>query len=102
MELVLSAISDDYENLEIVLEMINKGKDDEDWGPESWQAKKAIPVSRAEIIEALRELTREGYAQTYMFDTNDQDFHAIEYREADVDDHWFYATPKGIAAVRNF
>jgi hypothetical protein len=102
LELVLSTISDDYESLEIVLELINKGKDDEDWGPETWQAKKAIPVSRAEVIKALRELTREGYAQTYLFNAQDQRFQAIEFRVGDVDDLWFNATPQGIAAVEKF
>jgi hypothetical protein len=99
LELVLSTISDDYESLEIVLELINKGKDDEDWGPETWQAKKAIPVSRAEVIKALRELTREGYAQAYMLDTKEPYAQPVEFRQSEVDDLWFYLTPKGKNAV---
>lgn len=100
LELVLLAISDDYESLEIVLGLINKAKGDEDWGPEFWQAKKAIPVSRPEVIKALRELTREGYAQTYLLDTKDPQVQAVEFRESEVDDLWFYITLKGKNAVK--
>ena len=65
LELVLDAMSDDYVTVEIILKTINEW--DAGSRPESWAARSAAPVSRPEVIRALRELTREGYAQAYIF-----------------------------------
>ena len=98
LELVITSIADDYESLEIILESINEWKEDRDL--ESWPARRAVPVSRAEVIEALRELSREGYAQTYILDTKEPYAQPVEFREDQVDDLWFYVTPKGEHAVK--
>ena len=66
LELVLDAMSDDYVTVEIILKTINEW--DGGSRPESWAARSAAPVSRPEVIQALRELTREGFAQAYVFD----------------------------------
>ena len=100
LELVLCAIADDYESLEIILSTINEWDADRD--PESWPARSAVPVSRPEVINALRELTREGYAHTYMLDTKEPHVQSVDFSEDEVDDLWFYATPKGIQVVEHF
>ncbi len=98
LELVINAIADDYESLEIIHKSINEW--DEDLSAESWPARSAVPVSRHEIIKALEELTREGYAQTYVFSSNEPYAQAVEFRKEGIDDLWFYLTPRGISAVK--
>ena len=98
LELVLAAISDDYESVEIILKTINEWDRDRD--PESWAARRAVPVSRPEVVSALQELTREGFAQAYIF--SDNETHAVDFREGEIADTWFLVTEKGINAVRQF
>jgi hypothetical protein len=98
LELVLDAISDDPETVGIILKTINEWDPDRD--PETWAARRAVPVSRPEIIRALRELTREGYAQAYNLSDNAPK--AVDFEEAKAHDGWFSATPKGIKAVKQF
>lgn len=100
LELVLCAMADDYESVEIILKTINEWDADRD--PGSWAARSAAPVSRSEVIKALRELTQEGYAQTYVLAIREPHATPIEFLETEVDSLWFYATPKGINAVRQF
>ena len=98
LELVLDAISDDPETVGIILKTINEWDPDRD--PEAWAARRAVPVSRPEIIRALRELTREGYAQA--FSLSDNEPKAVDFEAAKSSDGWFSATPKGIKAVKQF
>jgi hypothetical protein len=97
IELVMLAIADDYESVEIILKSINEWNDEK--GPESWPAKKAIPVSRAEVIKALHELTREGYAEAYELSPWETQPKKTAFRESEIDDLWFYATSKGQRAI---
>ena len=98
LELVLDAISDEDVTVEVILQNINVWNSERD--AESWAARNAAPVTRPEVIRALRELTREGYAQSYIFDG--QEAQVIEFRSGYLADVWFRATPKGINAVRKF
>ena len=98
LELVLDAISDDPETVGIILKTINEWDPDRD--PETWAARRAVPVSPPEIIRALRELTREGYAQAYILTGNETQ--AVTFEEAKANDGWFCATEKGIKAVKQF
>lgn len=95
--LVLNAIADDYENLEIIHKSINEW--DEDLSPESWPPRSANPVSRHEIIEALEELSQEGYVQSYCFNACGPNAVAVEFSKDGINDLWFYVTPKGVSAV---
>ena len=98
LELVLEAMSDDYVTVEIILKTINEW--DAGSRPESWAARSAVPVTRPEVIRALWELTREGFAQACVFDGAEArvvDFHAGEARGL-----WFYPTRRGMEAVRQF
>jgi hypothetical protein len=96
LELVIISIADDYERLEIILNTINKGGND--WGPEHWPARNAVPVSRREVIHALHELTREGYAQAYLLGSGEAE--SARFQENGIEDLWFDITPKGRGAIK--
>src|SRR5208337_415144 len=98
LELVLDAMSDDYVTVEIILKTINEW--DVGSRPESWAARSAAPVTRPEIIRALRELTREGYAQACMFEG--KEVFAVDFQPGRLRDVWFYPTERGYQAVRQF
>ncbi len=98
LELVLDAIAEDYVTVEIIAKNINEWDGERD--PAAWAARSAAPVSRLEIIHALKELTREGYAQACVF--NGPEAQAVKFREDQLAGLWFCATEKGINAVRKF
>jgi hypothetical protein len=98
LELVLDGISDEDVTVEIILKNINEWDGGRD--PESWAARSAAPVSRPEVIRALGELTREGYAQAYIFDG--EGTQVVDFRPGQLADVWLRATPKGINAVKRF
>jgi hypothetical protein len=98
LELVLDAIADDYENLEIILRTINQSYRDEP-DLKDWKALEAVPVSRPEVISALRELTQEGFAQACTYDAATKRYQAVSFRVDRAGVLWFYVTDKGMRAV---
>ena len=98
LELVLDAMSDDYVTVEIILKTINEWDDGS--RPETWAARNAAPVTRPEVIQAVRELTTEGFAQAYIF--NGPEAYAVEFHTSKVRDLWFYPTKRGMGAVKQF
>jgi len=96
LELVLVAVADDYMTVEVILKTINEWDTEHD--PETWKARSAVPVSRPEVTRALRELTREEYAQAYVF--RGDEAQVVEMRPGELADVWFCATRKGVDAVR--
>ena len=98
LELVLDAIAEDYVTVEIIGKNINEWDGDRD--ATIWAARSAAPVSRPEIIHALQELTREGYAQACVFNGHQAQW--VKFRPDHLTDVWFCATQKGINAVRKF
>lgn len=98
LELVLDAIAEDYVTVEIISKNINEW--DEERDAASWPARSAAPVSRPEIIHALEELTREGYAQACVY--NGHEAQTIKFRPDQLADVWFCATQKGVNAIRKF
>ena len=98
LELVLDAMSDDYVTVEIILKTINEW--DNGSRPESWAARSAAPVTGPEVIHAVRELTRKGFAQAYLF--NGPEACAVAYQPGKARDLWFYPTQRGMKAVRQF
>jgi hypothetical protein len=98
LELVLDAIADDYETLEIILRTINQCYRDEP-DLKDWRALRALPVSRPEVISALRELTQEGFAQACTYDAETKQYHAVNFRADRAGLLWFYVTDKGMRAV---
>ncbi|MGA8182265.1 MAG: hypothetical protein WB819_01340 [Terriglobia bacterium] len=95
LELVLNAIADDYEDLEIILKTINQCYQDV---PElkDWRALQVVPVSRPEVVMALRELTEEGFAQAFVYDAGTKQFRAVSFRQHEAGMLWFYVTEKGL------
>lgn len=96
LQLVLAAISDDYSNVGMILESINELGSD--YSPEAWPARKAVPVNRQEVIHALQELTREGFAQAYRLETGNAE--QVRFSAESARNSWFCATPKGNEAIR--
>lgn len=96
LQLVLAAISDDYTNVGMILESINQMASD--WSPEAWPARRAVPVSRQEVIHALRELAREGLARAFRLETGTAQ--PARFDEERARDLWFCATPQGSEAIR--
>ena len=98
LELVLNAISDDYENVEIIRRIIN-GYDPDEPGLKNWKALAAVPVSRLEVVNGLRELVAEGFAQASIYDPEAKDYQPVSFRPDMVSVLWFYVTEKGMEAV---
>ena len=98
LELVLDAIAEDYVTVEIILKNINEWNHERD--PVDWKARDAVPVSPPEVVRALRELTREGYAQAFVF--NGAEPQAVDFRDVGAGGLWFCATQKGLAAASKF
>lgn len=98
LELVLDAISDDYETLEIILKTINR-QSRADADVEGWKALEAVPVSRPEVIKALQELTQEGFAHACVYNTETKQFREVSFRPDKAGVLWFYATEKGLHAA---
>ncbi len=59
----------------------------------------AVPVSRREVMSALRVLTEEGFAQTYSYDVETKHYQAVSFRADLAGVLWFYITDKGMRAV---
>ncbi len=98
LELVLDAISDDYENVEIIRRIINQYDRDEP-DLKDWKALAAVPVSRLEVVDALRELTAEGFAQASIYDPGAKEYQAVSFRRDMASVLCFYVTEKGMQAV---
>jgi len=96
LELVLDAISDDYATVEIIVQTINEW--DEGSRPDGWEARNAVPVSRHEVVRALKELTREGFVQAFLLSGSET--FAVELDSARIGDFWFYPTRRGMEALR--
>ncbi|TAM82662.1 MAG: hypothetical protein EPN47_08370 [Acidobacteria bacterium] len=99
LELVLNAIADDYENLDIILKTINQEYRVES-GLNRWKALAAVPVSRQEVINALKELELEGFAQACSYDTETKRFWPVDFSQNKAGMLWYYVTEKGMKAVQ--
>jgi hypothetical protein len=99
LKLVLNAIADDYENVEIILKSINE--EDQTAEPDLQPGKSGARVSRPEVIKALRVLTSEGYAQAFILDTREPYAQPVAFCKEAINQLWFYVTPKGIQAVKH-
>ena len=99
LELVLDAIAEDYETPAIILKTINSCYPD-DPDIKGWKALDAIPISRPEVIHALKELTQEGFAQACTYDAGSRQYHPVSFRADRADVLWFYVTEKGMNAVK--
>ncbi|HEV2492374.1 MAG TPA: hypothetical protein VG204_04805 [Terriglobia bacterium] len=98
LELVITEISDDYENLALILQFINEPDGISELTPQP--ARSAVPVSRPEVVKALKELILEGYAQAYILSATEPSARPVDFSAGAIDELWFYVTPKGKDAVK--
>lgn len=99
LELVLNAIADDYEDIEIILKTINQWYRSEP--PfKGWKALETVPVSRLEVINALRELTQDGFAQACCYNAETKRFRPVTFRQDRAGVLWYYVTEKGMDTVQ--
>jgi hypothetical protein len=87
---VLTAISDDYEDLDMVVNEVGK-----------WGAQEGVSVTRQGITRALEELIGEGLAQAYVLSAQPPYAEVVRFSVEDVDRLCFYVTPKGKSLVRD-
>jgi len=91
-ECVLRAISDDYENLEKILEDVGV-----------WLGERKALADDSTVIGALGALIDEGYAQTYDLSSHPLgEAKAVSYSAKMINELWFYVTPKGKKLARSF
>jgi hypothetical protein len=86
-EVVLTAISDDYENVDAILRLIQ-----------------VLSDSRADVSqvgEALRELVIDGLAATYELSAFSPHAKLIGFDASRIDELWFYVTPEGKRFVQS-
>jgi hypothetical protein len=89
---VLDAIADDLESLEIILSRVNH--------PEfGWQGLHGnVEFTRAEVVAALFRLIRDGLAEACSYSERDRALVNLGPRvlpSGELDEHWFVITPHG-------
>jgi hypothetical protein len=86
---VMSAIADDYESLQIVVDSVAR-----------WVKKDGVQAfHREELVAELGALIRDEYAQAYVLSANPPYASIAEHRESDADKFWFWFTPAGAHAL---
>jgi hypothetical protein len=83
-DFVLRSISDDYENVDKILEDVGV-----------WGADQGVSPARDEVLRALEGLLREGYAEAFAFEYPFKEAVRTEYSSDLADSLWFYVTPTG-------
>jgi len=86
---LMSAMADDYENLEHLTECVSKSL-----------VKHKIAPLREELLQMLEELTREGLAQAYRLSPNPPYSTPVSFTVAASSQLWFYLTPDGLSLLR--
>src|SRR3954468_16431975 len=86
-EVVLTAISDDYENVQTILRYLQLLLD--------------VRADASQVGEALRELVIDGLAQTYEFQHSSPHAKLIDFDASRIDEVWFYVTPEGKRVVQS-
>ncbi|MEP7362142.1 MAG: hypothetical protein ABI972_02720 [Acidobacteriota bacterium] len=84
--LVLNAIADDYEDLEIIL--VDAGK---------WAERDRIDFTEGGVRESLVELIQAGLARAYEYSQAAQRFEVVPIASGPQvkEDHWFLITAEG-------
>ena len=91
--LVLNAIADDYESLEIIL--VDVGR---------WAGEDGITFDVHEVQASLVELVGTGLARAFEYDhaAKNYEMTSIPHPSDIAEDHWFYITSAGIQAMHEF
>ncbi len=87
-EYALRVIADDYESFEYILENVIE-----------LAAEHGGVADREGTLKALETLIRDGFAQAYLLG---REAEPVSYDRDQLDDLWFYLTPKGIDLIRQF
>ncbi len=88
--LVLSAMSNDYEDFEMVVREACK-----------WAEQDGIIIARQDILRALQELISQGYAQSYVLSSTPPHVTPVDFSMENVGRIYFYVTPKGQRLVED-
>jgi hypothetical protein len=94
LDFVKNAIVDDYQSVDTLVEAINMSPRDEHAPCRS----NGSAVHRQEIAAALRELTREGYAEAYVLGTAPPYARRVNFSDTEIFGLWFLVTSKERAA----
>jgi hypothetical protein len=64
-----------------------------------WATEHGTSANRQTIFEKLRDLINEGYMHAYVYSQDSARFEPAECSLENLDNLWFYVTPKGIEFV---
>jgi hypothetical protein len=87
-DLGLRVISDDYEEIGLIVKYVGKLANEE-----------GVGATREDVATALGDLIAEGHALAYRYREDLRNFEVASFAPGIVDDLWFYATPQGRLAV---
>jgi hypothetical protein len=87
---VITIISDDYENFQIILEQAKR-----------LGALRKIDVRESEVAEALQQAIAEGYAEAYELSPKPPHSTKVEYKPDRLEELWFYVTARGKGAAKS-
>jgi len=86
---VMSAMADDYESLETIVESVNRMATEND-----------VPKFAVRDVQpAVAELVREGYASAYILSSTPPHSAVVDYSDSRADELWFMLTTAGILAM---
>ena len=90
-DLVLRAISDDYESFEwVVGDVLGSA------------VELGMSADANAVLSALKNLINDGYAQAYLLSAHPgTNAEPVAFAENLLDDLWFYVTPSGKALIRS-
>jgi hypothetical protein len=91
-ELVLRAVSDDYECLQQIIADV-----------ENWSTERGIACDREIIVGALEGLIADSHVKAYLLSSSpDGKAEAVNYTADRIIDFWFYVTPNGKKLANTF
>lgn len=86
---VITIISDDYENFQIILDQAKR-----------LGALRKIDVREREVAEALQQAIAGGYAEAYELSPKPPHSTKVEYKPDRLKELWFYVTARGKNAAK--
>jgi hypothetical protein len=90
MDCVISIVSDDYENFEIIFEQTSR-----------LARLKGVNVTEAEVAKALERAIAEGLTEAYMLSPQEPHSQKVGYSVEQLHELWFYVTPSGKSTAKS-
>ena len=81
---VLSAVSDDYEDINQILNYLHR-----------FHEVSLSPATKGEVAEAMADLIASGLAQAYLLSPQPPHSTKVDFDPSRIDELWFYVTPEG-------